>query len=153
MIYFFFPSMIVNPSGRLNMPLVVFIPADEAQLGRWDLGEPEGKAVLEGDGPHLPLSRPPEQVGGTEDPGAPLKWSPVSSPSSHCFQGGSRGGWAALGKAWAFQARGSASVNGGEYTLGWLPPAPGLLGAQTSRLVENTDILAQGLDQNLAAHA
>lgn len=28
------------------MPLVVFIPADEAQLGRWDLGEPEGKRLF-----------------------------------------------------------------------------------------------------------
>ena len=43
---FFLPQHIVNPSGRLNMPLVVFIPADEAQLGRWDLGEPEGKRLF-----------------------------------------------------------------------------------------------------------
>lgn len=40
---FFLSQHIVNPGGRLNMPLMVFIPADEAQLGKGDLCEPEGK--------------------------------------------------------------------------------------------------------------
>ena len=69
---FFLSQHIVNPSGRLNMPLVVFIPADEAQLGRWDLGEPEGKRLFwKAPGPVSPFSRPPEQVGGTETLGLP----------------------------------------------------------------------------------
>lgn len=64
---FFLSQHIVNPGGRLNMPLVVFIPADEAQLG--SLKE---KGVLEGDEPSLPpLSRPPRQVGGTATLGSP----------------------------------------------------------------------------------
>lgn len=31
---FFLSQHIVNPGGRLNMPLMMFIPADEVQLGR-----------------------------------------------------------------------------------------------------------------------
>lgn len=34
---FFLSQHIVNPGGRLNMSLMMFIPADEVQLGRWAL--------------------------------------------------------------------------------------------------------------------
>lgn len=53
------------------MPLMMFIPADEAQLGRWDLCEPERKRPLEGGGPNLlSLSGPPGQVGRMEPLGS-----------------------------------------------------------------------------------
>lgn len=128
------------------MPLVVFIPADEAQLGRWDLGEPEGKRLFwKATGPVSPSPGLLSRWEGLR-PWGPLKWSPVSLLPAVTVSRAAAGRLGALGKARAFQAVGSASVNGGEYT--WLasPQLPGLLGAQTSRLVENTDILAQGLD-------
>lgn len=68
---FFLSQHIVNPGRRLNMPLMMFIPADEAQLGRWDLCEPERKRPFEGGGPNLlSLSGPPGQVGRTEPLGS-----------------------------------------------------------------------------------
>lgn len=94
---FFLSQHTVNPAGRLNMSLMMFIPADEVQLGRWALVGPGGRGLLKAMGwppqrppPRPALSRPPGQVGGPELLGSPRlpKFSPgmalvLPAPRSH----------------------------------------------------------------------
>lgn len=104
---FFLSQHIVNPGRRLNMPLMMFIPADEAQLGRWDLCEPERKRPFGRWWAQSSLTLWASWAGGKDRaPGILLKWSPgchlsflPHTPSSHCSQGSNRGRLGALGEA------------------------------------------------------
>lgn len=60
--------------------------------------------------------------------GSPEVVSSVPPPSSHCFQGGSRGGWAPWAKHGPSKLWGLL-LSTEENTPGWLPPSPRLAGS------------------------
>lgn len=147
---FFLSQHIVNPGGRLNMPLVLFIPADEAQLGRWDLCKPEGKAFWKPMGPISPLS--PGCLGRWEGLScwAPLKVGSRAALHPSCARHlSARQQQARLGWAEPWLPRLSME----EKRPGWSPPPPGLRGAQSSRLAESTERQPGPGPQSLRDHA
>lgn len=99
---FFLSQHTVNPAGRLNMSLMMFIPADEVQLGRWALAGPGGRGLLKA------MPPPPPHCPGLPGRWEGLScWAPHLSPSflpgwhwsflprvpiGHCPQGSNSGG-------------------------------------------------------------
>lgn len=130
---FFLSQHIVNPGGRLNMPLMVFIPADEAQLGKWDLCEPGGKRPFERRWAQSSPTLQGSWAGGRDGaPGLPRKSSPgchlffpPHAPSSHCSQSSNRGQLGTLGKTRGLLSLGFLAYQSRKINLPGPHPHPG----------------------------